>query len=133
MSKFIINIIDNDQEKPDTEITINGNAFDVIKVFDEACMGWERNHEYNKVFLGMQQNYLNELLKKRGYLFLNEAYAALDLPPTKIGQVVGWINREDSYVDLGFNSKLNVRFMNGDINTFVVEPNVDGIILHKVY
>lgn len=132
MSKITINIDYDDQKKTDKYICIGNDPIDYVQVFDMACSGWERDHEYNLAYLRMTQRHLNDKLRQRGYLFLNEAYEILGLPPTKIGQLTGWINDENKCIDLGFNSQVNVRFMNGDSNTFVIEPNVDGFILHRL-
>jgi hypothetical protein len=102
--------------------------------FDETCAGWQKDAASNKFFLLRQQDYLNEKLKMRGYLFLNEAYEALGIPRTKAGQVVGWLydpesSNRDSYVDLGLFKDCNREFVNGYKNTVLIDPNVDGDIL----
>jgi hypothetical protein len=38
------------------------------------------------------QNYFNQLLHIRGYVFLNEVYDALHLPRTHVGQLIGWVS-----------------------------------------
>ena len=63
---------------------------------------------------------------------MNEVYTMFGLPPSKAGQIVGWIKGEGKFVDFGLESKLNERFRNGDINTAVLEFNVDGEILSKL-
>ena len=79
---------------------------------------------------------MNNLLKSRGYLFLNEVYEALGFPITKAGQVVGWLYRPDNpngdnYVDFGiFNlqSEKACDFVNGYERSLVLDFNVDGNI-----
>lgn len=65
------------------------------KFFDESNPNWEKNPEHNRHFLHGKENYADYLLKKRGYLFLNEVYDMLDLPLTQAGQVIGWIYYKD--------------------------------------
>ena len=98
--------------------------------FDEKCAGWSENRETNVYFLRYQQDYANELLRMRGHLFLNEVYDMLGAPRTKIGQVCGWVYKEnnpigDNYVDLDIFNERNTE----DSNVFILDPNVDGCIL----
>ena len=74
--------------------------------FDESCPDWQKDATYNLMFVRAQQQYANDLLRARGYLFLNEVYDMLGMEKTKTGQIVGWINKpdeedRDGYVDFG--------------------------------
>lgn len=96
---------------------------------------WESNNEYNLMFLKAQQNYANDLLKSRGYLFLNEVYKMLGLPISKAGQVVGWVYDADNpvgdnYVDFGlyFSNQNYSDFIYGNDNAILLDFNVDGNI-----
>lgn len=105
--------------------------------FDETCMGWERDAEANKYFLLRQQDYANEKLKARGYLFLNEVLEMLGIHHTKAGQVVGWmLNGDgDGYVDFGiFDHRIeaNRNFVNGLEKSIWLNFNVDGNILDNL-
>ena len=110
---------------------------DYAKFFDDGCIGWTKDPEYNLMYLKGQQSYANELLKARGYLFLNEVYDMLGIPKTKAGQIVGWIYDEkhpvgDNYVDFGIfdiNCEANRSFVNGYERTILLDFNVDGNIL----
>ena len=98
--------------------------------FDEKCARWSKNRETNVYFLRYQQDYANELLRTRGHLFLNEVYDMLGAPRTKLGQVCGWVYKEnnpigDNYVDLDIFNDRNTK----DNNVFILDPNVDGCIL----
>ena len=98
--------------------------------FDEKCAGWSENRETNVYFLRYQQDYANELLRTRGHLFLNEVYDMLGAPRTKLGQVCGWVYKEnnpigDNHVDLDIFNDRNTE----DNNVFILDPNVDGCIL----
>ena len=112
------------------------------RFFDDGCTGWEKNSEYNLMFLNAQQNYANDLLKAKGYLFLNEVYDMLGIPKTKAGQVVGWVydpenpNSGDNYVDFGIYDAYNEKardFVNGYERTILLDFNVDGYILDKSF
>ena len=101
--------------------------------FDENSAGWDKSREGNIYFLKLTQDYLNDLLKHRGHLFLNEVYDRLDIPRRAIGQCVGWIYDEnnpngDNFVDLDIFNERN----NNDGNVFYLYPNVDGYILDKI-
>lgn len=109
---------------------------DYARFFDEASPNWQRDPEYNLMFLKAQQQYANDLLKAKGRLFLNEVYDMLGIDRTKAGQVVGWVyNPEnptgDNFVDFGIYdmSKERVRaFVNGYEPNILLDFNVDGNI-----
>ena len=109
---------------------------DYAKFFDEASPYWQKDPEYNFMFLKSQQQYANDLLKARGRLFLNEVYEMLGIEKTKAGQIVGWVyNPEnpigDNFVDFGIfdMSKERVRaFVNGYEPNILLDFNVDGNI-----
>lgn len=110
---------------------------DYARFFDEACSGWTKDPELNLMFLKRQQSYANDLLQKRGYLFLNEVYDMIGIPRTKAGQVVGWIYDEncpvgDNYVDFGIYDIHREKcrdFVNGYERTILLDFNPDGNIL----
>lgn len=106
------------------------------KVFDNGCKGWEKDSDYNRMYLTNVQSYLNEKLRAEGHLFLNEVYDELGIPRTKAGQMVGWIYDEknptgDNYVDFGLDN-IHIEqvrdFINGYENVIILDFNVDGII-----
>lgn len=110
------------------------------RFYDVGCNGWEKDPEHNLWYLRIQQNYANEKLQSKGYLFLNEVYEMLGLPLSKAGQVVGWIYDEknpngDNRVDFGIYSgktKAHRDFVNGTERTILLDFNVDGPIWEKV-
>lgn len=114
---------------------------DYARFFDEFCTGWQRNAELNLYFLKSQQNYANELLKSRGYVFLNEIYDMLGIPKTKAGQAVGWVYDEkcpmgDNYIDFGIYEITNANardFVNGREKSILLDFNVDGNILDSFW
>lgn len=119
----------------------NPNEYsDYARFFDDGCNGWSKDAELNLVFLKQQQNYANELLQRKGHLFLNEVYDMLGIPRTKAGQIVGWVYDEknphgDNFVDFGIYdiNREKVRdFVNGYERTILLDFNVDGDILNLI-
>lgn len=110
------------------------------RCWDDGCNGWTKDPEYNLMFLRDQQRYANELLKRKGHLFLNEVFDMLGLPRNKVGQVVGWLYDEkcpngDNYVDFGIfdiNKEANRRFVNGYERSIWLDFNVDGNIMDLI-
>lgn len=110
---------------------------DYARFFDDGCTGWEKNSEYNLMFLRAEQNYANDRLKARGYLYLNEVYERLGIPGTKAGQIVGWVYNPDkpngdNYVDFGIYDiarEKSREFVNGFEKVILLDFNVDGNIL----
>ena len=94
----------------------------------------------NLFFLKRQQDWANERLKARGYLFLNEVYESLGIPRTKAGQVVGWVYdaknpKGDNYVDFGIYNLHDEKardFVNGYERSIWLDFNVDGNILDLI-
>lgn len=132
-------VVDEKGKEKTVKKTINtadpNNYSDYARFFDEYCVGfWHKNAEDNLFFLKQQQNWANEKLKTRGYLFLNEVYEMLGIPVTKAGQVVGWVydsDRGDGYVDFGIYNLYNEKardFVNGRERSILLDFNVDGNI-----
>lgn len=138
-------IVDEDGNEKTVKKTIDimdpNKVSDFARIFDDGNIGWEKDAEHNLAFLKMQQNYANDILKTRGYLFLNEVYEMLGFNKTKAGQVVGWIFDEsdpkcDNFVDFGIyrgESPAVRAFVNGDERSILLDFNVDGDILDRVY
>ena len=110
------------------------------KFFDESCPDWQKDANYNLMFLRRQQDYANEKLKARGHLFLNEVYDMLGIQRTPEGQSVGWIYDEknpvgDNYVDFGIYDVTDERkraFVNGYERSILLDFNVDGSIYNLI-
>lgn len=108
--------------------------------FDETATGWVRDAESNKFFLMRQQDYANEKLRAKGYLFLNDVLDMVGIQRCRAGQTVGWIYDEenpigDNYIDFGiFNihSEPSRNFVNGLEKSIWLDFNVDGDILHHL-
>ncbi len=115
---------------------------DYSRFFDETSTAWEKDPEYNLMFLRAQQAHANDILKAKGYLFLNEVYRMLGIPETRAGQVVGWRydpnncdHDGDNYVDFNImdvHSQKAMDFVNGYERAILLDFNVDGPIMDLV-
>lgn len=123
--------------KKTVDISDINEPSEFARFFDDGCKGWEKDAEMNLSFLRAQQQYANDLLRARGYLFLNDVYRMLGIPETKAGQIVGWTYDEknpigDNWVDFGIydvNRPKARDFVNGYERTILLDFNVDGPIL----
>lgn len=116
------------------------------RIFDESNNNWSRNPNSNLIFLKSQQNFCNEKLRSEGILFLNDVYKALGFPPTKEGQIVGWVfdprkeienHTGDDYVDFGiydmlYKNAAQKEFLNGYEPCVWLDFNVDGVVYHLI-
>lgn len=109
------------------------------RFFDEANINWNKSPEQNMYFLKMVQNQMNDKLKARGHVFLNEVYDALGFERSEAGQLVGWVwNKDntameagDGYIDFGIfdgNDYAKRAFVNGDERSILLDFNIDGMI-----
>lgn len=99
------------KKKVDTPHINDDHEWNVI--FDCGNHCWERNAAMNYDFLMMQQDYLNEKLKRQGYLFLHDVYDALGYTTAMLGaqkarasRILGWIYdpsnpKRNCYVSFG--------------------------------
>lgn len=124
------------------EISVTGydGYSDYARFFDDGCEGWRKDSEYNLMFLRAQQAHATNKLIAQGYLFLNDVYEMLGIPPSKAGRTVGWIYNPknpigDNYVDFGIYEQERERaraFVNGYERTILLDFNVDGNILNHM-
>lgn len=107
------------------------------RIYEDGDLGHSKDPELNLLYVRSQQNYANELLRSRGYLFLYEVYNMFGWPHTKASHVVGWTYdlknpRGDNYVDFGLYDGADLgtnNFVNGFERNVVLDFNVDGPIL----
>lgn len=95
------------------------------RFFDESSPYWRKDPEANLMFLRGVQDNLNEQLKKKGHIYLNDAYQALGLQESKVKCKAGWIYDKnfdgDDYIDFGIydqngdklRDEAKRRFVNG--------------------
>lgn len=105
------------------------------RFFDESSTNWEKNAEYNLMFLRSVESWMNDKLKLQGFLFLNDVYDALGIERSSIGQLVGWVigkgtDKGDHYVDFGMYDYSDAKraFINGNERSILLDFNVDGQI-----
>lgn len=134
-------VVDENGKEKTVKKTVNAvnptDISDYARFYDDGCAGWDKDPEMNLMFLRQQQNHANDVLQRKGHLFLNEVYDMLGIPRTKAGQIVGWIYDEkcpvgDNFVDFGLYDIYNEKvrdFVNGYERTVLLDFNVDGNIL----
>jgi hypothetical protein len=132
-------VIDSETKEKSVKLTVPGDPSIYARFFDESSSSWNREPEYNFIFLKAQQNYANDLLNSRGHIFLNEVYDLLGLERSIAGSVVGWLRSSngstDNYVDFGiFNGRSEKArdFVNGFEGSILLDFNVDGVIYDKI-
>ena len=137
--KAIVEKIDDKGKAKNAEVVrvagreVSGYA----RFFDQLCPDWQTQAEYNLYFLRCRQNYLNDMLRARGHVFLNEVYDSIGIARTKEGAVVGWVLNSDgdNYIDFGLYDGTNPGardFVNGREGAILLDFNVDGIIYDKI-
>jgi len=106
------------------------------RFFDVASPSWNKEPEYNLIFLKCQQNYANDLLHARGHVFLNEVYDMLGIPRSKAGAVVGWLlGVGDDFINFGvFDDRSDKArdFVNGFEGSILLDFNVDGVVYDRI-
>lgn len=114
---------------------------DYTRCFCEGNPEWKKDAEFNHMFLRAQQQYANDLLVSRGYVFFNEVLEMLGFEPCTSGQVVGWLYNSDdkdsdNYIDFGIYDASDSKkrdFVNGDERSIWLNFNVDGIIYDRAF
>lgn len=127
---------ENGEEKVVTstvEVPEFNDHSEYARCFDETCLGWNRDPDYNFMFVKQIQNWANDRLDSKGYVFLNEVYEMLGFNKTRAGQEVGWVKDGDGdgYIDFGIfdlKDKQKRRFVNGYEKSIWLDFNVDGPI-----
>lgn len=107
------------------------------KFFDESSREWQKDANYNLMFLCRIQSIMNDRLRANGYVFLNDVYDALDISRTPEGQTVGWVydpnnGKLHNYIDFGIydtHRKTTRDFVNGIERVILLDFNVDGNIM----
>lgn len=107
---------------------------DLRRVFSKRnSTRWCDDHFTNRFMLMQTQNYLNDQLRARRHLFLNEVYRELGFDETNEGAVLGWTwDHAMTEVDLGLNDEENSRFMCGLATDPVINFNINGVILGRI-
>lgn len=127
------------KETREEVLTYDGDKLSqYARVFDEVgSTQWTPSADHNRAFLLMEQNYFNERIRTRGYIFLNEVYERLGFRPTKAGSVVGWVYQNADYegIDFGIftaHTQKAAEFLEGTEPSIILDFNVQGDILSLV-
>jgi hypothetical protein len=110
------------------------------RYFDPRNPNWQRgNRELNLFFLKNVQNWCNDRLNARGFLYLNEVYELLGVHESPEGQIIGWLvpqlGGEDGYVDFNIQNPVNQqieKFRRGEEEGILLDFNHDGMILERL-
>lgn len=94
-------------------------------IFNADSEQFTPNDENNRFYIAMLQNYYNDLLAARGYVFLNEVLTKLGLKPTMIGQLAGWRRGASNFVEI----KIEQTMVSGwDVKEYFLKIEHDGLI-----
>ena len=127
-----------EKKSKNTVSIANPGCSEYARFFDETCKGYERETQYNLMFLRAQQQFANDKLVADGFLFLNDVYDMLGIDKTPTGQLVGWkydeLNNDvgDKYVDFGIMETNRETEDGGYEPVILLDFNVDGDILHLI-
>lgn len=99
------------------------------RVYDSSCKDWDKEMEFNVMYLRAQQNYFNDILRARGYVFLRDVYECLGYRTTQTSLFVGWYYDPtntfgDNYIDFDIHKK-------EDGSGIELDFNVDGDITNR--
>lgn len=129
-----IEITDEDGNKQIVKIADTNGLSPYARFFDEVSPNWQKDPEYNRLYVQCQQNYANQKLQAHGHVFLNEVYDWLGIERSKQGAIVGWIldGNGDGYIDFGMFDVQSRDFVNGAERSILLDFNVDGVIYDKI-
>ena len=133
-----VEVIDPETGEKEVKLDFDPTKYSqYARFFDEYNKNWNPTAEFNLLFLRGIQNSVNDLLRLRGHVFLNEVYERLGMDHTKQGAVVGWIlnGNGDGYIDFGmydFASERARAFVNNQEPSILLDFNVDGTIYDKI-
>ena len=125
-----------------THVEVDPEVNKYARIFEEtSTRHWDQDPDYNRSALILKQNYFNDRLHSKRYVFLNEVYEQLGFPVTSYGQDMGWIidsDTPDAVVDFGlwdYNTNGVRRIDDMDYNTNAILLTFKGVryIKDKVY
>lgn len=102
----------------------------------ETSDQWINDLGVNKLFISNQQRMANIALGLQGYLYLNDVYESLGMPPTDIGQVCGWKvtrlpdgTKNIPFIDFGLDKKMPDDWKYNVENEIYLDINCQGLIV----
>lgn len=99
------------------------------RLFDHTCPSWMNDGQVTQQILINTEAVFNELLHRKGYVYLNEVYRSLGYEETKAGQVVGWhleAPGSDRNISFGLDNEATDEMIRRNI--WMLDFNVDGSI-----
>lgn len=107
------------------------------RVFEQgATTAWEPDLDINRMFVTQQQKFAQQLLNRRGYLYLSEVYSALGFPESDISRVVGWKvktlpdgSRDIPFVDFGLDKPHPDDWKYSNEKAIYLDINCQGLIV----
>lgn len=109
------------------------------RIIDETSSVWDPSDDITELNIHAQLNYVNDILRTRGYLFLSDVYDALGIPRTPASQVVGWLWKKgdgDHYVSFGDIEGHRIQFWDDSrrrtVANYLLDFNVDGEIVNEI-
>lgn len=113
----------------------NGDPYN--RVFEQgATSEWTPDLGTNKLLIHNQQRMANELLSRRGHLYLSEVYEALGFPESDISRVVGWKVRKNPdgsrnipFVDFGLDKPHPEDWKYNKEKAIYLDFNCEGLII----
>lgn len=135
-----VDVVDEDTGKILSEVRACDAAGSIYARYydEESSRNWSPDPDINLLFLRNVQNFLNDRLKSRGHVFLNEVFSDLGMSHTKAGAVVGWRWNKgsgDDNIDFGIwdgtQDAVN-DFFNGREGAILLDFNVDGVMYDQL-
>lgn len=119
---------------------------DITRIFDEinAPGTYSRDAYANRAFILGVEQWANNRLVTRGYVYLNEIYEKLGVPESDAGHHLGWVYKDHSTDDLmehhnrilisfvGYDGQPAKDFENGLEPSVILDFNVDGYIDNQI-
>lgn len=109
------------------------------RIIDERSSVWDPSDDITELNIHAQLNYMNDLLRTRGYVFLSDVYDALGIPRTPASQVVGWLWNKgdgDHYINFGNVEEHRIKFYDDsrrrEVSNYLLDFNVDGEIVNEI-
>lgn len=109
------------------------------RIIDERTSVWDPSDDITELNIHAQCNYMNDLLRTRGYVFLSDVYDALGIPRTPASQVVGWLWNKgdgDHYISFGNVEEHRIKFYDDsrrrEVSNYLLDFNVDGEIVNEI-
>lgn len=107
------------------------------RIFEQgATSAWEPDLSVNRMFVANQQRFAQQLLNRRGYLWLSEVYSALGFPENDISRVVGWKvtklpdgSKDIPFVDFGLDKPHHDDWKFSKENAIYLDFNCQGLIV----